>query len=110
MSSASDLPQANFRISEAAKRGIEWLRAHQEKITGVTPGVVFVAWGIRNANGSEQQQSVIVGFYDKSQDDEVKDGIQIVDGVPLIFFTNERYVARFEGKVLDFKGKKFFLA
>jgi hypothetical protein len=51
---------------------------------------------------------VVIGIYPQSQFAEVAHGIQVVSGVPLIFFTTEEYRPKFDGKVLDYTAQAGF--
>lgn len=106
-----DVLRANFTISAAGKQGIEKIRASYEaNFPDDPPAVACVAWGIVIPNEGARSEAVVVGFYQRSQLPEVEHGIQIVSGVPLIFFTIDEYHANFAGKVLDHDDeRRFFL-
>ena len=103
-------PIANFTISATAKAEIESLRRFWNEQCRDPAAVTVIAWGLFEGNSGEHWEGVVVTFYGKSQLREVAHGIQEVSGLPIIFFTNEDYAPRFNGKVVDHAADKgFFL-
>lgn len=69
-----------------------------------------IAWGYVYPEQGPSSESVMVGFYQRSQLPAVAHGIQTVSGVELIFFVTDETRAKFEGKLLDYAPERgFFL-
>jgi hypothetical protein len=109
MTDSAILP-VNFTISDEAKVEIENLRRFQEAHSLDPPAVAVIAWGLFTSNAGQRWESVVVGFYGKSELPAVAHGIQEVSGLPLIFFTTAEYHPKFEGKLIDHAAERgFFL-
>jgi hypothetical protein len=107
--SDSDIPRANFTISEQAKAGIARIRREYDALFPNDPAaVISVAWGIAMTDAGPRFEGVVIGIYPQSQFAEVAHGIQVVSGVPLIFFTTAEYRPKFDGKVLDYTAQAGF--
>src|SRR3954452_23790375 len=107
----SGTPPAKFSISSAAKLAVDRLRAEYDARFPDDPAAVAsVGWGIIVPDSGPRSERVVVGFYRRSQLEDVAHGIQHVSGVPLIFFTTPKYAPKFDGKVLDHANESgFFL-
>jgi len=107
----TNILRANFTISDAAKKGIEGLRAQYDDWSPDDPAAVLcVAWAIPVNGTGSAPGNVMLTFYPRSMLADVAHGIQEVSGVKLIFFTTEDYLSKFAGKILDYTdGGGFFL-
>lgn len=105
-----ELIPINFTISVAAKREIENLRQFWNAEASDPAAVALIAWGLFRGSSGEEWENVVVTFYGKSQRAEVEHRIQIVSGLPVVFFTTAAYHPNFEGKVVDHAAEQgFFL-
>lgn len=110
----SDLIQAEFTISETARKVLAELKIFmtEELPPDDPPQVLMVSWGLFYDNNHVEHGagSVVVSYYTRSEVNGVRDLIQVVDGLPLVFFTTPTYARKFTGKVVDFeKSRGFFL-
>ena len=107
----SDLLPINFSLSDRAKTKIEAMRKEfDEHFSPDTAVAVMVGWGLFHLNSGEKSEDVVIGFYPRSQRDEIAHGMQVVSGMKVVFFTIPKYHARFEGKVIDYAPEQgFFL-
>lgn len=110
MTLPSDIPRANFTISDDAKRGIALLRRAYDADAADPAGVVSVAWARVTPAASPPFEDVAVTFYGRSRRAEIASAIQMVSGIEVVFFANAIDLPKFEGKVLDFAEERgFFL-
>lgn len=106
----SEVLPINFTISVAAKREIENLERFWNAEASDPAAVAVIAWGLFQGNSGERWENVVVTFYGRSQLAEVEHGIQVVSGLPVVFFTTATYHPSFEGKVVDHAAERgFFL-
>jgi hypothetical protein len=99
----------NFVISPVARVSIEALRQKYEKDYNVKTCAAVVMWGEFKLNDGREFQDVIVTFYEDHQYESIRHGIQMVDGLAVVFFTTPEYSKNFDGKVLDAKDGRFLL-
>jgi hypothetical protein len=107
---ASDIPLANFTISENAKRGLETVREAYDPHSPDPPAVPCIGWGRLRPFEGNPSESVVIGFYPQSQAVSVASGVQKISGLDVFFFAGREDLPKFEGKVLDFETERgFFL-
>ena len=102
-------PHVNFSIASSAKKELEVLRSAYEEHTKAEADVVMIGWGEYQMNDGRSFGDVIVSFYERSQRDNIKDGIQIVDGLEVLFFTTQSLSKNFAGKTLVHEAGRFQL-
>jgi hypothetical protein len=85
------------------------MRIFYEREFSVKTCATVVAWGEFTLNNEREFQDVIVSFYEDHQCESIRHGIQMVDGLAVVFFTTPEYSKNFAGKVLDAKDGRFFL-
>lgn len=107
---ANGIITANFRIASSAKKEIENLRRIFEAKTKLKADVVMVGWGEYDLNDGRKFGNVIISFYDKAKRHEIEQGIQVVDGIEILFFTIPKYSVNFDRKFLIFNRGEFKLA
>ena len=109
--SDAEIPVARFVISKRAKDEIEHIRTLWNAEFPDNPAdVASIDWAQWRPNVGEPWWGVCVSFYGRLQRAEIAHGIQIVSGLPVIFFTTAEHAPRFDGKVIDFaQGEGFFL-
>ena len=98
----------NFTLSEAAKAEIDRLRSIWPQLANEEPGYLSIAWGEVYFDNGGQSGIVLVNFYPRNDDDELRPFIQTVSGVEFIFFTTMQHWWRFSDKVLDHSPEKSF--
>ncbi len=98
----------NFTLSEAAKAEIARLRSIWPEMAKEEPGYLSISWGEVYVNEGRQSGIVLVNFYPRSEDDELRPYIQQVSGVDFIYFTTQQHWWRFSGKVLDHTPEQSF--
>lgn len=102
---------ARFIISEAGRREIEVIRATWDATFPDDPAdAVWIAWAQRIPRDGEPSYGVFVSFYSRSRRQDTESSIQVVSGLPVLFFARDEDVPRFDGKVVDFAPTQgFFL-
>jgi hypothetical protein len=89
---------ANFTISPQAKEArIRQLWNDRPD----DPAVVAAVPGLYRLNSGHNFENVIIAFYRQCELPDVKDWVQAVFGIDLVFFTTEQYSSKFQGKVVD---------
>jgi hypothetical protein len=106
----AELLRATFSFSPAARQAVEILKKdHDARFPGDPAAILSVGWGYVD-EAKPFDGALALGFYTESRVKEVTDGIQDVSGVPLIYFTTERFHPLFDGKVIDHSAEQgFFL-
>lgn len=105
-----DILPANFTISESGLIALKQLRKEAEPHYPDGTGVISIGWGlVYNNHNIKMYEHVLVTFYDNSQYKDIKDLIQTVSGIEIVFFITKEYYSKFEGKVLDYAPDKGFI-
>jgi hypothetical protein len=102
-------PMVNFSIASSAKKELEVPCRAYEEHANAEADVVMIGWGEYRMNDGRQFGDVIVSFYEKDQRADIKDGIQLVDGVEVLFFTTRSLSKNFAGKTLVHESGRFQL-
>jgi hypothetical protein len=109
---AEPIIEPNFTISDAALAALASLKADMARDDPDNPpAVAMVGWGLfYDKQNHKRLENVVVSFYPRSQFAEVRHGVRVVSGLPLIFFVTKDTAAHFAGKQLHYEeGGWFFL-
>ncbi len=103
-----ELVTAKFKISNSARAFIAQARQDANETLDDPLDVVGIGWGeIRPVNG-KPFEDVVVGFYRKSQVQEIIELIQHVSGIDLVFHVAPKNLGKFDGKTIDYNEKAGF--
>ncbi|HEV2574239.1 MAG TPA: hypothetical protein VGU72_21070 [Beijerinckiaceae bacterium] len=99
----------NFRLTAQAKNRILELCEKRKSQTGqnVIPAIMWIE---STLNEGRLPSQVAIGLYDEDNRSELKDDLQFIDGLELVFAIPTEYEQHFNNKTLDFVSGKFDLA
>jgi len=108
MTNASPLP-INFQFSPEALEAIALLRREWDAQSSEPAAAVMVGWGVVMPNNGASFERLIISFYGQSELESFPPAfVQNFAGLPIVFFTTERYHEKFAGKIIDFSEDQWF--
>ena len=105
----TDILPINFTLADAARNEIIRLMGIPHERLGL-PALPSISWAVDLYEDGTRREGPAIGFYDAATAKDMRDAVQIVNGVEVVYFVTESTSRHFYRRTLDFAADRgFFL-